>query len=208
MSGWNLFDQACGVTYDSTKASISFLPKIHSETFSCFCTFHQGFGELKQDTKATSDAKFSSGKVSFKVLYGSTELQKIQLNTTAHVVVASLDGQALNASIGVDGVVAFDTKIAIGEDSMLTLTLSSPCYTRRSMFPIANEEGKASSTSTVSSYPNSVSLSSNGTAWQGTRRSRIRRLGVLFVGISILYWWILCLPYFPSLSATNSFSNR
>ena len=204
MSGWNLFDQACGLAYDSTKASIIFLPKIHSESFSCFCTFHQGFGELKQETNATSDAKFSSGKVSFKVLYGSAELQKIQLYTTAHVVVASLDGQFLNASIGIDGVVAFDTKIALEEDTMLTLSLSSPCYTRRSVFPIANGEGKASSTSTVSSYLNSISLYSKGTAWQGDRRSRIRRLGIIFVGISILCWWIICLSHFPSLSVDDS----
>jgi hypothetical protein len=204
MSGWNLYDQACGLTYDSTKASIIFLPKIHSESFSCFCTFHQGFGALKQETNATNDAKFSSGKFSFKVLYGSIELQKIQLYTTAHVVVASLDGQSLNGSIAIDGVVAFDTKITIGEDSMLILTLSSPCYTRRSVFPIEIREGKASSTSTVSSYPNRFPLSSKGTAWQGARRSRMRCLGIIFVGISILYWWIISLSYFPSLSTDDS----
>jgi len=42
-------------------------------------------------------------------------------------VVASLDGRSVKASIDANGIVTFDTKVSIGEDSVLKLALSSPC---------------------------------------------------------------------------------
>jgi len=151
MAGWNVFDQACGFVYDSTKAAIAFRPKIAkaattksrtTETFSCFCTFHQGFGEFRQ---TSGDPHLSSGTVSFEVLFGSAQLKTMHLATNAHVVVALLDGNTQKASIDPDGRITFDTTITIGQGSVLTLKLSSPCSSGRSTGLLLekkkNEEG-------------------------------------------------------------------
>lgn len=182
MAGWNIFDQACGFAYDSTKASIGFNPnlslmklmtirnKANSSngsssssngcitidkennqspypspsfpfTFSCFCTFHCGFGKFEQTIDNLDDydkgGGFASGIVKFQVLFGFTELQSINLKTTAHVVVAVLSTyddaagkcvhKTLTASIDPTGIVTFDSKIALKKKSALTLALSSPC---------------------------------------------------------------------------------
>ncbi len=183
MSAWNLFDQACGHNYDSTRAAIGFLPRINSDQFSCFCTFGGGFGEFQQRTTCKT-GKFASGNASLKVFYGAIELKSIHLNTSAHVVAVSLDGQSINASIDPNGLVAFDDKITIGEDSTLSLTLSSPCLTKKRPIYAAAKESKMP----ISSYVNKRYNQ------QYTTRERIRYLGILCVGISILYWWIFCLP--------------
>jgi len=198
MSGWNLLEQACGFSYDSTRAAIGFFPAISADSFSCFCVFHNGFGEFQQQTttpaKPTAaaspgDGKFSSGTVSFRVLYGSIELKTMHLDTTANSVVALLDGQGVKASIGADGSVAFDTKIAIGEDSTLTLTLSSNNGTSEMISDLKGDSSKVR-------LPIS-SLSRKGMGlFSSSRRSRIRCVGMLFLGFSILYWWIFSLPSF------------
>ncbi|VEU40362.1 unnamed protein product [Pseudo-nitzschia multistriata] len=128
MAGWNLLDQACGFSYDSTKAAIGFRPGIHATSFSCFCTFAGGFGEFRQTgtTTTANGTVLAEGTVRLGVLYGSTKLKTIRLNTTARVVKASLDGKSLDASIDATGAVALASEITIGEDSVLTLILSAP----------------------------------------------------------------------------------
>ena len=192
MSGWNVFDEACGFTYDSTRAAVGFFPKINSESFSCFCSFCNGFGEFKQEHGACDDdGKFSSGKASFKALYGSIDIKSIQLATCVHVVEASLGGETLKASVDATGLVTFDTKITIGEDSTLTLTLSSPCGAQEKPSCLIDVKK-------VAIDPTQSSFDSKQCARQDDRRKRIRFLAAICIGISMLYWWILRMLSFPS----------
>ena len=184
MSGWNLFDQACGHTYDSTRAAIGFLPRINAENFSCFCSFGGGFGEFQQRTTCKT-GKFASGTVSLKVLYGSIELKSILLDTSAHVVAVSLDGQSINASIDPNGLVAFGNKVTIGEDSTLSLTLSSPCLT----------ENNSNDDEVKISIPfHSTNIGGKSCKKQHIKRERIRCLVLLCIWFCIVYWWMFCLP--------------
>jgi uncharacterized protein (DUF608 family) len=214
MSGWNLLEQACGFSYDSTRAGIGFSPAISAESFSCFFVFHNGFGEFQQQTTTNAkpataaaspgDGKFSSGTISFRVLYGSIELKTMHLDTTANSVVASLDGQGVKASIGADGVVAFDTKIAVGEDSTLTLTLSSSSSTAKRI-----SDRKADS-SKVRLQISSLSINRTD-LFSTSRRSKIRSIGMLFLGFSILFWWVFSLPSLlptPISSITANFESN
>jgi hypothetical protein len=128
MAAWNVFDQACGFAYDSTKGSITFKPKLNKTDFSCFCTFHEGFGQYEQK----GDERLSFGTVKFQVLYGSTTINTMILNTTAHVLEASLDGKSVNASINIGGIICFSDKMSIEKGSSLQLVLSSPCRDKQS----------------------------------------------------------------------------
>lgn len=189
MSAWNVFDQACGFTYDSTRGAIGFSPRINSDNFSCFCVFSDGFGEFQQQPTCKA-RNFSSGTASLKVLYGLAQLKSIHLDTSAHVVSASLDGQAVKASIDASGLVTFDTRITIGEDSTLSLTLTSPCVTKRDA--IAVSDGKKHISPPPYSYVNKKAPDRHC-----SRRKRIRFLGVLCFCVSVLCWWVFCLPSFP-----------
>jgi non-lysosomal glucosylceramidase len=141
MAGWNLFDQACGYSYDSTRGMIGFSPKINSTAFSCFCVFHKGFGQFEQKSSRSSGERsgddgvintednFANGEVRLRVLYGSlNDLRTIHLQTTAHVVVATINGAVIDdVSIDVGGIVTLATVLSIPAGSTLELQLSSPC---------------------------------------------------------------------------------
>lgn len=216
MAGWNLFDQACGFTYDSTKSSIGFNPNkkmiemmmlkknannsssnnsninnkredisiagatataeelsssSSSYTFTCFCTFHCGFGEFQQKVHSIYDDEdrgFSAGTIQFQVLFGTTKLQSIHLKTSSHVVVAALFDNdhhtKLNASVDPNGVITFGSKITMNAGSILRLTLSSPCACYCEKSPL-NDDHYAGTMKTilVSALPASSSSSSSFT---------------------------------------------
>lgn len=123
MAAWNLYDQACGFSYDATKGMIGFAPKINADAFSCFCVFHEGFGQFEQN----GTGNLATGTAKLRVLYGAmVELSSLHLQSTAHVVEATLDGNPLQTSIEVGGIVKFD-KISISSGSTLEIRLSSPC---------------------------------------------------------------------------------
>jgi non-lysosomal glucosylceramidase len=124
MAAWNLFDQACGFFYDSTKGAIGFAPKINATAFSCFCVFHQGFGQFEQ----RGDDNLAEGTAKICVLYGSLNgLRIIHLQSTAHVVIATLDGTAIDASIEIGGIIKL-AMVSIPAGSTLEIRLSSPCH--------------------------------------------------------------------------------
>lgn len=128
MSAWNLFDQACGFTYDCTQGSIGFEPTVNRTDFSCFYVFCGGFGKFTQK----GDKDLASGVATLQVLHGSTPdssltLKRVQLQTTAHVIEASLDGQAVDASIDPHGEVQFSQGVSMKQGSALAIKLSSPC---------------------------------------------------------------------------------
>ena len=99
MAHWNIFDQACGHTYDSTRASLGFDPRYTPTNFNCFCSLEDGWGSFVQ---SGTDATLSSGTATLTCLWSSFKLQELRLNTTATQVSASIAGAAI-AGVSISG---------------------------------------------------------------------------------------------------------
>jgi hypothetical protein len=65
--------------------------------FSCFCTYGFGFGRFE----VKGDADLSFGTVNHTVLYGTMNICNFVLESSAHVMEASLDGSVIDASMDV-----------------------------------------------------------------------------------------------------------
>ena len=131
MAAWNLYDQACGFTYDCTQSLISFQPKINQTDFSCCFVFNGGFGKF---TQTADESDLSWGSISLLVLHAISsdsclQLKSIQLHTNAHVVEVDVDKSPIDSSIDPAGLIQFSQPISLKKESVLSIRLSSPCYT-------------------------------------------------------------------------------
>jgi hypothetical protein len=121
MASWNLFDQACGFSYDSTKAAIGYAPKMNTTNFSCFIIVQDGWGQFQQK----GPEGLPSGFVSLQSLYGSIAVKTLQLRSCSTRVVATYDGSFVRATISSSGLMTLDSTLKIQKGSTLSFTLSS-----------------------------------------------------------------------------------
>ena len=108
MAHWNLYDQACGTTYDSTKAALAFDPRFWDtcegqQTFKCLYLVEAGWGQFSQ----TGPAGLSSGTLSLKVLWGITALSSLHVVSSATSVSVTVGSEDVPATI-TKGVVTFN----------------------------------------------------------------------------------------------------
>ena len=79
MAHWNIYDQACGHTYDSVTGALAFEPRTivtagGTSHFKCFYTVHGGWGEFSQ----TGPAGLPSGDLTLSVLWGRVQLRSLR----------------------------------------------------------------------------------------------------------------------------------
>ena len=128
MAHWNIFDQACGHTYDSTSASLGFDPRYSPTNFKCFCSLEGGWGSFAQ---TGSDARLSSGTVTLTCLWGSFQLKQLRLCTTAKQVSASVAGAVVAGVTIANGVITLSSgnPIAVKAGEALNIKLSGGAVT-------------------------------------------------------------------------------
>ena len=147
MAHWNIYDQACGFQYTSysfndmgqvqSGGAVSFDPRFHADSFSCFVTLHGGWGEYKQegtpadclDATCRSSSSplpgLASGSCSLSCLNGSFCIRSLAINTTADTAKATLDDKPLQIKSFVDGVVLLKDALEIPTGSCLIVGFST-----------------------------------------------------------------------------------
>ena len=148
MASWNLYDQACGYTYDSTKAAIGIRPKVIQQQqrqeqdqqesapspccltrkanmfFQCFITVQDGWGEFRQD--------FSTGQIELQALYGSMAVKSLSVlcddcpssaTTTARGWLQ--EEEISEIKMLQPGHIVFPTTLIISANSTLTIQLET-----------------------------------------------------------------------------------
>ena len=84
MAHWNLYDQACGASFDSTQAALSFDPRFTQavsggeRAFRCLFLAENGWGEFKQ----SGPAGLPSGTVSLSAAWGTVKLRSLKIVST------------------------------------------------------------------------------------------------------------------------------
>ena len=122
MAGWNLFDQACGLVYDSTTGHMGFDPRSDATKFNCFVSASGGWGEFTQ----TGPAGLASGTATLRAAWGSISLKTLGLVSTATHASFSIDGGASTPAVVTKGVVSFGAQaVTLKTGSILTVTLAS-----------------------------------------------------------------------------------
>ena len=121
MAGWNLFDQCCGLTYDSTKGHLGFDPRTNATNFSSFVLLQDGWGEYKQ----VGPAGLASGTVSLEAQHGTMVLSTLQVSSSATKVTATVAGKSVAATISNGGLITFAGKVLLNTSDTLTVTLGN-----------------------------------------------------------------------------------
>ena len=125
MAHWNLYDQACGASFDSTQAALSFDPRFTQavsggeRAFHCLFLAENGWGEFKQ----SGPAGLPSGTVSLSAAWGTVKLKSLKIVSTAKGVAARVGASAINAAID-GGVVSFADGLTLTTGSTATITLT------------------------------------------------------------------------------------
>jgi non-lysosomal glucosylceramidase len=125
MAHWNIFEQACGYSYDCTKGAMRFDPRYAPEKFQSFFVTGSGWGQY---TQSGSDAHLSSGRLSLVVEYGSQPLTTLTTVSTATQASATLTPagklpQLVGVSISA-GVLTFSPPITVSKGAQLDVVLS------------------------------------------------------------------------------------
>jgi hypothetical protein len=154
MAHWNLYDQACGQNYDATRGCVccactsasppclhfvdcdwhakcastppvlhrylALNPKWNKQDFQCFVTVMTGWGQYTQK----ADAGLTSGTATLAALYGSIELNALDLPFQSTKATATMGGTAVPCTF-THGALLFTSKLVIPAGSTLTVTLSS-----------------------------------------------------------------------------------
>ena len=125
MAHWNLYDQACGASFDSTQAALSFDPRFTQavsggeRAFRCLFLAENGWGEFKQ----SGPAGLPSGTVSLSAAWGTVKLRSLKIVSTAKSVAARVGASTINAAID-GGVVSFADGLTLTTGSTATITLT------------------------------------------------------------------------------------
>ena len=119
MAHWNIYDQACGHTYDSVTGALSFDPRSNASNFKCFVVLSGGWGEFSQ----AGPEGLPSGELRLSVLWGKIHLRSLQVVSSAKSASANAGGQPLPVCLN-DGVVTFGAGgLSLSEGSRLCITL-------------------------------------------------------------------------------------
>lgn len=125
LSGWGLYDQACGHQYDSTQGLVAFDPRFSMEDFSCFFTAEGGWGKYTQQ----GPTGLSSGTVTLTALHGSFSVKQLGVFsfTKPDACTADVDGKDVPATLtklaDLGAAVIFDSSVSLVKGSMLTVKL-------------------------------------------------------------------------------------
>ena len=131
MAHWNIFDQACGHTYDSHTGALSFdprstlpVPSAPGETmFQCFIIVQDGWGTFSQ----TGPPGLPSGRLTLQCLFGTVAISSLGVVSTAGKAIATLHQGQQGKPIAVTfekGVVSFPGGLRLPKGSSLTISLS------------------------------------------------------------------------------------
>eukprot|EP00931_Biecheleriopsis_adriatica_P045585 TRINITY_DN26102_c0_g1_i2.p1 TRINITY_DN26102_c0_g1~~TRINITY_DN26102_c0_g1_i2.p1 ORF type:complete len:944 (+),score=138.92 TRINITY_DN26102_c0_g1_i2:64-2895(+) len=124
MSGWGLYDQACGFRYDSTQSCIGFDPRFMQQDFKCFFAADGGWGQYSQKGMAN----LPSGTIAIVTFRGSFRLKTLCFNSSADHCKTMLDGAEITASCSKDkdGItLCFDECLLLKQGSKLIVSLTS-----------------------------------------------------------------------------------
>lgn len=94
-SGWGLYDQACGFTYDATAGSLGFDPRYNPTAFNCFAPMEGGWAEYVQ--KGTAD--LGTGELKLACQRGAVQLKSLQTRSIATHCTATVGGSAVGVSV-------------------------------------------------------------------------------------------------------------
>jgi len=127
MAHWNIFDQTCGVVYDSHTASLSFDPRSSATAsdgtslFKCFFSIEGGWGTFQQQ----GPANLPTGTIKISCLWGNVNLKSLGLVTEATSAVALVGGKNVSVKIN-GGVISFiDGLVNMAAGSTCDITLTS-----------------------------------------------------------------------------------
>ena len=142
MAHWNIFDQACGIIYDSTSGSLSFDPRINQSKFNCFCTLNGGWGEFSQtgilgeeeqnfvlmgtekvQTNKKHVVALASGHATLKCLWGSFSVNSLGLKTTGITATATVNGASVDIASFIGGVVTFFAAVVLHVNDVLIVSV-------------------------------------------------------------------------------------
>ena len=130
MAHWNLYDQACGVSYDSTKAALSFDPRFANavsggeHSFRCLFLAEGGWGQFVQ----TGPPGLATGSIVLSVAWGTVRLKTLTVVSKASDASATVDGKKISVSIATGGgsvTFAGASGLTLREGSSLVITLST-----------------------------------------------------------------------------------
>jgi len=125
MSGWGLYDQSCGLRYDSTQSFLAFDPRFNAEDFCCFFSADGGWGKYSQK----GSKGLPSGTVSVAALHGSFSLKQLGVFsfTKPDACTVLLDGKAVTASLtkltDLGLAVSFEQGVTLSKGSTLSVQL-------------------------------------------------------------------------------------
>jgi len=124
MSGWGLYDQACGLRYDSTQGLLAFDPRFSADNFRCFFAAEGGWGQFNQQ----GPVGLATGNASLTALHGTIKLSRFELASAATSGDVLLDSKKVAADVtNIDGtlVVQFKDPVMFCAGSVLAVTLRS-----------------------------------------------------------------------------------
>lgn len=131
MAHWNLYDQACGVTYDSTKAALSFDPRFVNtmsggeHSFRCLFLAEGGWGQFVQ----SGPPDLATGSIMLSVAWGTVRLKTLTVVSKAASATATVGGKNISVSIatGGSGCITFEGAggLTLREGSSLTIALAT-----------------------------------------------------------------------------------
>jgi len=123
-SGWGLYDQACGFTYDATAGSLGFDPRYNPTAFNCFVPMEGGWATYVQ--KGT--ANMGTGELKLACQRGAVQLQSLQTRSTATHCTATVGGSAVGVTVqpASDGLIrlVFASTVKLSAGSTLDCVLS------------------------------------------------------------------------------------
>jgi len=126
MSSWGLYDQACGLRYDSTCGFIAFAPRFSQDDFQCFFAADGGWGQYSQ--KGPAGLGLTSGTVTLSALHGTFALQSLALAVKATSCKVTVGTTAIAATVGQVGgelMIVLTTKVVLKQGDVLTVQLKS-----------------------------------------------------------------------------------
>jgi hypothetical protein len=149
MAHFNIFDQACGMMYDSTKLFLSYDPRMNQDRFRCFCSLNGGWGMFSQDgvlgeetilvgskvgdsgsnnsnhnqTIKRTILALASGHADLKCLWGTMSVCSLGLRTTATSATATLNGKPINVSSFANGIVTFGAVVSLVVNDVLSVAV-------------------------------------------------------------------------------------
>jgi len=165
MAHFNLYDQACGHTYDATtnyvrvkppSSVLSWASSVSSITsFKCILLLNEGWGQFEQ-TKTS---------VTVKSLYGTMKLSTLELTRNDSLSIASvtLGSKSVSGAKWDGSSVSFDSPISVSQGESLIITFKSSNYKIEILRKLAvssspSSEKSNSTTTTTSGFSNQSTM--------------------------------------------------